>query len=719
MLSLYVRKRVEIEGSDGKTRSFTVFADTVESDKFYIIPESPNFALDLDTSQPKFNFIWYYSSNYENGGICTFTVALPIPTEASEINQVAAQLQEDNLVIGRSHDLYKMVVAMNENETTTSKALREALGLTEAEAKAYQDKFQPDQDWQQFLPPSTINLLPLPIKGGKVSIRGFDNPNAYDDWQNGDQSAADFTGVYETTPSLLGDNRAVVSFNLNEFGANLFWHALGGPDFSGDPPPGYEPINSIIAVTYEVDFEAMLPPAKVIVTLESETVAKLITEEHTDSDTWGNESERTEVIAREYEKKGLSSIEVKIPSVSYLGDNDDTSAHEANYLELLTQWGSEQLAEMVNNQLPDFNWDDLKDGLKEEVVLYDETRVFQISIPVAFSVYPQDQLPTIGSIIGDEPLEQYFQAINLDNRPYYDVTVTINPPANIEDLSIGTLAVSPTFAGKPLYQDGQQVNTLVFDSNNKDQVELTGTFDVNSSAEKQFEYSCQVNYTNATPAYQFSGTQTENYNLSLVSGATLGVVYAELVGGQILWDIFNRGELKVKYASVEQQYFLNQDDYDVDVLLTLGEQVTPTIEYQLKLDFATGGNSLTYPLDSTLWASMDISQGTGTIQVPYENTKQYIFLCPAIGSGKATMCIVQATYTLMFPGGVVREISTNITLNAANNGLSFWTVPTSSLENFSPKGTVSYTATIVTSSGTEIRTGDDDNGTNLLLQIDL
>ena len=725
MLSLYVRKSIEVQGDDGKKRNYTVFADSENTKNFYAIPEAPEFAVDENTKKPKFSLIWYYGSNQEyRGGVCAFTVALPMPQGPNEIKQIGAALTNDTSVIARAHDIYDMVVAMTKGDNTTAKALQQLLGFDDKQAKQYKSLYKEDQTYVQFLPSSDINLQPVPVTGGTVTVRGFGGQDAFQQWQKGDESAASFTGSYQTTPSLLGNNQAVVSFDLTSLGVNLFWHAFGGPSLQDKSVDDYKPVASVVAVTYEINFEGMLPPAKVTVTLKAEEAAKLITQQVTSKDTWGHETTRTEVIGRSFTKDVKSMIDVEIPSTSYLAQHEaDKKKQEEQYGIDLEQWGSNQLAEMVKDQLPDVSWDDLQNGKLEENVLHNETRTFQMSKAIAFNVNPQGQLPTISSLLPDNTsLEDYFQTVNLDEKPYYDVQVTIQPPANLDQYKVASVAVSPTFGGKTLYKtdgSGDSVNTIVFNSNNKEAVTLRGTFDVNDSQQKkEFDYSYTVNYTTATAPYQVKGMQENDYNLSLTNPPVLGVVYNDLKGTQILWDIFSRGTLKVKYGDINQEYILNKDNYDAKLALTIGKDVTPTIKYQLELAFASGGGTISYPLDSNKWASADISQSSAMIQVPFSNTKIYTITCPDVASGNAVQCIVQAEYKLTFSGNIVRTISKTIVLTSQNSGVDTWTVPTTDLESTTgPRGTLSYTAQLITQDGVDKIEGNDDNGSTETILI--
>jgi hypothetical protein len=320
-------------------------------------------------------------------------------------------------------------------------------------------------------------------------------------------------------------------------------------------------------------------------------------------------------------------------------------------------------------------------------------------------------------------LSRYFITVNLDKKPYYPVNLTINPPLNLADYHVGSLAVSPTYGGKTLlYADGankgQEAQTIVFSAGETGKtVSLKGTFEVNDPTQKkEFDYAYTVNYATNTAAYTVKGAKKDDNNLALVNAPSLGVVQGKLDGALIMWDLISQAVLKVKYNDINQQYVLTKTNPFIDLILTIGEEVTPSVQYQLELNWVSGGTSISYPLISTDWATADISQGNATLQMPWAASKEFRFVSTGVAGGSDTMVILNCTYKMTFKESIVRKIKKSLILNAENSGTATWTVPTTAQEGAVP-GSVSWEATIIPKTGdTTKKSGTDVTQSPIMIQ---
>lgn len=693
MLALYVLTDLKLTDAKGVQRNYTFYGDTETPDAFYCLPEAPEIIIE-DNGRPDFSLLWFYSSETEkgkpdpasNGGVCTFTLGMPLPDQ-SMWPEIQAQLKNDTAVIAKAHDIFNMLQAAQEGNTQQAKALQTVLGLSDDQVAALQARFHATDKptWEDFLPrddSSSFRLRSVPITGGQVTVRSFATPGAYSDWQNGEDSPPASVGTVQVTPSLLGDNRAVISYGLTSDGVNLFWHAFGGPSFDRSGPANYTTTaNSVVTATYQVDFEGMLPPATVTVTLDSKTIAHLA--KRSNKDTWGHT--RTEIIGRDFTHDVSSNIKVEIPDTSYLSKDDKAKTNMADQLQ---SWGTNQLADMLKAQLPDVSWADMNEKLTDESVIHDETRTFSIGQATALSKFPQAQLKAIPDLLLDgADLSPYFLAVNLDSTPYFDAAVTVQPPAKLSDMAIASVSVDPTIGGQQLRDaDNNVVNTLVFDATNAVSAKLHGRFQ--KAAERTVAYDYTVNYTSNVAAMTVRGEQ-QDYNIVLANPARLGVLAGKLdLDNPVPWAFVSAVKLTVSADGQEQDFRLSKEaDLPVSLALVTGkEEHDATVEVSMRYTF-TDGSSMQIPGAGA--SEVQLSQTTTYLTTPIAS-RSVTFYVADVANNKVAAVPIQATFHLHFADGTKKRFTSVVVANKENAGTPMLTIPASG----TGQDTIDYTATI-------------------------
>ncbi|MGE8356727.1 MAG: hypothetical protein ACN6N0_10090, partial [Microvirgula sp.] len=193
-----------VPGIYGKN-DFILFPDSEDKDLYYAMAERPNFEADSD-GNPSFNLTWYFGSGTEAGGICTLTVALPLPDmgDPGVKGKFVAALTSDPPVKKNAQLTLELCQAMDSGDTARVAALKTKLGINDEEAKNRKAVWVRGQGWEQFLPASErLTVRPMPFKAGTVTVQAFADADAY---QKGSPEYS--TGKLQTTPSLVNSNAA-------------------------------------------------------------------------------------------------------------------------------------------------------------------------------------------------------------------------------------------------------------------------------------------------------------------------------------------------------------------------------------------------------------------------------------------------------------------------------------------------------------------------------
>src|SRR6185503_1695638 len=448
-----------------------------------------------------FNLTWYFGSGVTSGGICTLTVALPIP----DMNDPAVKIKIVEAVKGGAtaniaKKTFELCAAMKAQPADQNKIaeLKKALGLSDAEATKKAADYKADKTWEQFMPDDDLKLGSIPFKGGTVTIQAFADQNNYK------EGTPEFsTGKLTTTPSLVNSNAAVVTFNLKEQGANLFWHGLGGPPFDKtERPAAYDAAvggKSVISVIYKVEFDGLLPSALATVKLKTSVMAKITTREQETRGAWGQKWTKEVIAGRDYQDLVEESTDIVLPAAA-------TKEDQAAVQKLLTDWAAKQLEDMAKSQIPTVKLDDLNDTMRQIKTLKEQSRTYRLTQAVTIPKYPQAQLPKVSGVVKpNTDLTKFFQLINLNDKPYFNVDLTVRPPsaAYLSSLGVERFVVTQLTFGKQKLRkaSGQEVSNLEYVPSTTTASEtLSGVFEKNAP-NKSLDYTYLVAYNDGTPSF--------------------------------------------------------------------------------------------------------------------------------------------------------------------------------------------------------------------------
>lgn len=572
----------------GQTMDYTFFPDSEEKDTYYALAEKPAYqAVD---GKPAFNLTWYFGDNQEAGGICTFTAALPMPnmSDTKVQDAVSAALNSNETVVKIAQTTFALCQAVDAKNADEVAKLKASLGFDDAAVNRSKASFDRSRDYKQFLPRiSERSIKPVPFRSGKVTVQAFTNLDAY---QKGSPSYS--TGSVQTTPSLMNSNAAVVTFNLQDLGANLFWHGLGGPPFdqSSRKPPEYNPDKgvSVISVTYNVEFDGLLPEAKATVTLSKDVIAKLKVEDKEWRDSWGRTHHEEVERGKEYNETVNSATDIVLPAVASKEDGDVVR-------KLLTDWAGKQLEDMAKSQLPDVKLDALNiDNVRTLEAKSGQSRTYTLTQATTIPRNPQGPLQKISALAGKEPLTTFFQLIDLNDKPFFKVDVTVNPPnlAYLKARAIDRLAITDlSYVKTQLFGTSGPVTTMTYKpgaDGNVDDVKLKGMFDVRiPSDQRVLSYNYLVSYTDGTRSLQVKGLKLSGTNYLDLSSVDLGVLSVSLSGIDLPWDIVDSATVDVKYGDWHKKVAL-QKDAPAFIAKPFGRPIAGPIQYKVTLNPISG-----------------------------------------------------------------------------------------------------------------------------------
>ncbi|HST79832.1 MAG TPA: hypothetical protein VLN58_15210 [Verrucomicrobiae bacterium] len=673
----------------GTVNSYILFPDSEDKDMYYALAEQPTYLAD-SRGNPSFNLTWYFGSGIESAGICTMTVALPMPdTNNPEVlSKITAALTTDQSTRKTAQQTFDLCQAMAANDQEKVKALKASLGFDDATAAKRKSQFDPKLTWEQFLPAGKINVRPIPFKSGSVTIQAFADANAYQQ----QQKPAFSTGSIQTTPSLFNSNAAVVTFNLKDLGANLFWHGLGGwqLDPNTKQPDGYDAAaggSSVLTVAYQITFDGLLPEAKATVTLDQTIVAKLDMETVTKNGSWGRTYREEVVRGKEYNDAVNSATSIVLPAVASDSDKE-------NVQKLLTDWAAKQLEDMAKSQLPGVNLGDLNpDNLRHVSEIKKQSRTYSLTQAVTLPKYPQAQLSKISGLAKGDDLKQLFQLINLNDVPYVNVNVTVRPPSAdyLKSRNIASFVISDIrYAGQKLLDENKKEVTLLEFATNGSPVlsrTLSGTFGRNTP-DRSLEYSYIVSYNDGTPAYHGATQKQSDDNYLDLAGVSLGVLSVNLNAIDLPWDVISSAKVDLSYGSWSTTKTLTNSG-STTVTQVFGKDLTGPLTYKITLVPTTGapivGDSVQVTLNN---GNADI-----TLKNPLGNMTNPISFNLDNGVVKA---MLRANYKFN-SNGPDRVFTRVISLDSTASPSVTWTVPAQSDKSSS----LEVTKATVWTSGTD------------------
>jgi hypothetical protein len=669
MLKISPAVTVKNVPSDLGLMDYILFPDSVDKDAYYALAEFPTYR--ARNKKPDFNLTWYFGDNQISGGICTFTVALPMPNtdDPKALDAISNALAKDETTIKIAQTTFALCQAMDAGKTADIATLKAELGFDDKLANDRKSRFDKNRDYKQFLPqvlPSKI--MPIPFKTGTVTVQAFANDKAY---QEG--TPAVNTGKLQTTPSLVNSNAAVVTFNLKDVGANLFWHGLGGPSFDQGAKKLPKDFNaqtggvSVISVTYTVEFDGLLPEAKATVTLDSSVIAKLDVDTVYGRDSWGRRWSAEVQRGKSYDQRAQSATKIELPAVASEKDGEEVR-------KLLTDWAAKQLEDMAKIALPEIKLDALNmDNLRQLSTKSAQSREYTLTQAVTLPKNPQAQLQKISALAGSTPLETFFELIDLNDKPYFPVRVTVNPPnlPYLKARSISRFAVTDlSYVKKQLSGDSGPVTMMEYKTSSDTDpasVTLKGDFDAKIPEDQRaLSYNYVVAYADGTPSLQVKARELKDSYLDL-AGVDIGVVSADLDGVDLPWDVIDSATVVVKYGAWEKKVTLTKDSPDVFVAKPFGKPITDHLKYKLTVNPTSGD-----PVEGK-WTEVTPLYGHADITLPNPlgDTKNSISFRLAGGVSTATLR-VEYTFKSADADRVFEQI---IDLDASTAKTFTWRVP--------------------------------------------
>lgn len=592
----------------GNEMDYILYPDSEDKNKYYAMAERPTFHLDKD-GNPDFNLTWYFGSGEDSGGICTMTVAMPMPDKSQDkaMNLIRDAINNDPAITLVAQKTVELCKAMNANDSAKAAALRKEIGVSPSQALDKKQVYDPGKDWHQFMPASAnLTISPIAYKSGEVTVQAFANEGAY---QSG--TPATTSGALTTVPSLMNSNSAVVTFNLQELGANLFWHGMGGPSFAANagPPNSDSSVkgSSVFSVTYKVQFDGLLPAASATVTLDKSIVAKLNVEDEIKIGTWGVKHKKI-VASKSYEQAINDATEIVLPAVA--SDKDKLDVQK-----LLTDWAAAQLEQMAAEQLPAVKLDDLSiEGARSLSTVSKQSRTYKLTQAVEVAKNPQGQLKKIGQLVDAADLKEYFQLIDLNDRPYFNVGLTVAPPpgSRLADFNVSRFVVTDLkyYDDKLRDKNGKEVNTIeyVADAETESQ-KFTGTFS-KAKQDKNLVYSYLVAYSDGTPSFKVDGiTQNSNKNYLDLSSLDLGGLQVKVSGGELAWGIISSVSIQLQYKDWTDRLVLREKNAEGSIVQPFGEKIGDEMTYVATYEMVSGSPVVTEKLP------VRISNGTANIRL--------------------------------------------------------------------------------------------------------
>jgi hypothetical protein len=674
MLTRHIQKSVEVLDG-GKQYKYTCYGDHEDKNKFYVIPETPEYALDKD-SKPKFQFYQYRgdASNPEEGGFGVFTVRLPFPNTAQK-EKIKVQLQEGLAaqLEARAKKTLVLVKAYRNKQEADWQSLKNQLGYTDEQVRAFSAQYEESKGWEQYLQTpdlSVIKLEPVAYTDAEVSLLIESAPDKFFEKK-----------LNPTSPSKLGDNETVFVLSLSDKGAAFFEQALKKGAGS-----------SIAAVKYKLSFECVLPAATVNVFYNAEEVRNF--SRQIDRNIWGQATE--EKVKDEYQQKNAAGVKV------FLGSTEGLTDKEAKDLEKeLREWGQTQLDDILSNQTGGLDMSNIgqrfktnPDKISEELKnTKDINRTFTESRIVTYTVYPQMQLPSIEALVGEANLKDYFHEVDLKDDFFKKKAVKIQANADFEKLGIHSIEVKLDYENEP---QGE----LVFNRNNPSEVQDVVWYlkFVDKTPIHKYKYSYQVNYFGADKSFQSEIKETDEDVLTINVG-DLGIIHADISTGGINWSLVERAQVKLKYEDpsvnvIEAERILTEKSIKADSFIKpIFVPRTKALQYRTKFFMKDGKEFWFAPGDiddiPATWASefgSDIH-----IDDPFKETLEYTILAVGLDS-KTDAIVVELSYS---EPGIDYNPGKTITLDSSNRSAK-WAVPTISKD----KAKVNYSGFIQFKNGT-------------------
>ncbi|MCP1103847.1 hypothetical protein M6G53_00355 [Serratia nevei] len=588
MLTTALQQSIKIKVTEylGITQyACTCYGDSERDDIFYVVPEIPVF-LKRDTNTPSFMFYKYRSEDMQ-GGYAQFTVQLPQPNERMQElirQQLYDGLGGKNGPLGKKSGLivdyieakqrYEADPESNEKKTTMDRA-QKSTGLSDEQLNRFVALYDPTQQKNQFLSelmPATITLMQPRYTSVKAMLILDGNDNFYRQIPT------------PLSPSGLGDNDTVFSLSLTGEGATLFEQVLKGTAK-----------NTSVSVRFDLSLDASLSAAKVIVSYNSEQ-AKSVTQT-INHNTWSADEKK---VQEQFYSNDAIKVDVKFGLPA-----EEMGMQPADHLkweEGLKAWGQQQVEQILSSQTGlDMSLDLLNDadGFDKFSSKLSQTqsftREYEENAVVSFTIYPQTQLPSIRSIVGEAELDQYFKEYDLHDPFYQYIQPEFYVTEDMAKYGIANIVVTAVY-------DDDLKSTLTFTPKDPGSKKTDKWF-IKPEIGRAFRYHYTVNFTGMQAKPYLSGEiQVKDDLVVTINAAQSGIVYADIstLLNPLGWGVFSQVVVKTQYEDKEHGVPLRQYTQVIDhknsplpFIYPIGTNVEKPLYYSADY-YALDGDKLTY-----------------------------------------------------------------------------------------------------------------------------
>lgn len=567
------------------TNDYMLFPDSEDPNVYYALAENPIFLAD-GYSTPGVQLTWYFGSGVTSGAICTMAVTLPMPDVGNlgVKDRIVKSLREDKSTSRVAKATFELCQAMDAGDSARVALLKQELGLSDRMAESRKAAWNRWSAWEQFLPSNErLQIHPVPFKPGKLTIKAFANKDACE------VGKAQFARSFEATPSLLNNHAALVTFNLSDLDANLFWHALGGwqPDSSSSKPVAFDQAcgeSGVVSVIYQVAFDGTLPDAKTTVTLNQTVLSRLAIESKAAGANWGA---KDVMYSKQYIDAINSATEVVLPAAASREDRDSVQ-------KVLTGWAADQLEEMVKSQFPQGSPGELgEEGGHRIQALQQQSRTYKLNQGITLSRRSQALLSQADGIVNATVLGKVFQLVDLNDVSSLNVGVTVRPPdfGFLKARHVDRFIVTQlNYADQSLLDaHGNKVAILEYSTTAMQQASTSfkGILDRNNR-NPCVHYNYLVSYADGTPAFRHpERSQTDSNYLDLAS-VDIGVLSVSLNSIDLPWDVLGRAEVMLRYGDWEKVIWLPEDRTQLQVSHVFGQTMDKVLSYRLTLHTTSG-----------------------------------------------------------------------------------------------------------------------------------
>ena len=654
---------VQIE-ENGQFYKYTCYGDSEKSGRYYVVPETPEYAIDPVTGGPKFvcyTFRGDAKKSDEEGGFVVFTIKLPFPAKgSSRYEQIKQELlsQVSPWADKQAKKIYSLIKEYGDTDEGWKK-LQEKVWFIRYRIDEFRSVYNPAESYKQFLDLLSyrqVELSSVPYTSGKAELTIANAPEQFFEKR-----------VSPFSPSMLSDMETVCSISLSSLGAAFFKQALWGGDGS-----------SIAGVTYTFTAESLLPPTTVTVNFnasETRRFARTI-----QRNIWGQA--KRENIRESYYASESSNVDVNMRSAEGLSNEQAKELREE-----LTNWGYQQIEEIISNQVGIDMTGDIGQRFKKdpdnvsEVLsnVRDVERTLEIKVPREFTIRPQTQLPSIKSLVGADKEKDYFPEIDLDAEFFKKLSANVQVNAQFQDLGIFNVIVK--------LKHGEDSTPFMFNAANQGEVKEEIWY---KDGVDTFTYEYTVNFEGESQTYESEPVEVEGSDYVVVNVGDTGILQTNVKQGDINWTLIDRAQVIFRYpdANVEEQRILTSDIIDAEPFVKpIFQARDRNIEYRTKF-FLNDGQELTFAPDENGRPVEWASQFNPNIYIddPFGGTRTFTFI--AAGLDRKTEYIA-ATVTYSLPS-IGYKATKNVTFVDGQSSAE-WLAP---LAATGKTGTMTYSGLI-------------------------